>query len=172
MNNDLFVGFATLSENLDGVLFTANDSLQVADAADFPTFRIYGAAGFVISGVTTFEDSGTVTDATNASPIVITSAAHGLTNGARITVASVGGNTAANGTFIVANASTDTFELSGSTGNGAYTSGGSWHVVGLYAYEVDISEANGFASGESYFICFNFVVGSTNKGLIHSFLVD
>jgi hypothetical protein len=66
-----------------------------------------------------------VSAATNASPIAITtSAAHGLTTGDRVTVASVGGNTAANGSFTVTVTSTTAFTLDGSTGNGTYTSGG------------------------------------------------
>lgn len=65
-----------------------------------------------------------VTGATNASPIVITTAAHGLATGDVVTIASVGGNTAANGTFRVTVVSSTTFQLDGSTGNGSYTSGG------------------------------------------------
>lgn len=66
----------------------------------------------------------TITGATNASPIVITSATHGYSTGDIVTVAGVGGNTAANGIFAVTNTGTNTFSLDGSTGNGAYTSGG------------------------------------------------
>ena len=65
-----------------------------------------------------------ITGATNASPIVITSTAHGRSDDTIIVVHDVGGNTAADGTWKVANADTDTFELYGSTGNTAYTSGG------------------------------------------------
>ncbi|HEV2769835.1 MAG TPA: ubiquitin-activating E1 FCCH domain-containing protein [Solirubrobacteraceae bacterium] len=66
----------------------------------------------------------TVTAATNASPIVITGPAHGLTTGDRVRVAGVQGNTAANGTFTVTVTSPTAFQLDGSTGNGAYTGGG------------------------------------------------
>lgn len=76
--------------------------------------------------------SGSVTNATNATPIVITtSAAHGLSIGDIITVASVGGNTGANGTFTVsAVGSTTTATLLNSAGTGAYTSGGTWIRAG------------------------------------------
>jgi hypothetical protein len=68
----------------------------------------------------------TVTGATNASPIVITtSASHKLMTGQRVVVSSVGGNTAANGTWTITALSDTTFSLTGSTGSGAYTSGGS-----------------------------------------------
>lgn len=67
----------------------------------------------------------TVTNATNATPIVITtSAAHGYTTGNTVSVRSVGGNTAANGYWTVTVLTSTTFSLTGSVGNGAYTSGG------------------------------------------------
>lgn len=67
-----------------------------------------------------------ITDATNASPIVVTSAGHDLVDGDRVVIEGVEGNTAANGEFVVENPTADTFELKGSTGNGAYTTGGDW----------------------------------------------
>lgn len=70
--------------------------------------------------------TGTVTGATNATPIVITTSNHGLNTGDSITVASVGGNTNANGTWVVTRVSSSTFSLDGSAGNSAYTSGGTW----------------------------------------------
>lgn len=66
----------------------------------------------------------TITAATNASPIVITSTAHGLSTGDPVTVASVGGNTAANGDWVVTRVDANSFSLDGSTGNDDYTSGG------------------------------------------------
>jgi hypothetical protein len=65
-----------------------------------------------------------ITGATNASPIVVTSTAHGFANGDVVTISKVGGNTAANGKWTIQNVAANTFELAGSTGNGAYTSGG------------------------------------------------
>jgi len=65
-----------------------------------------------------------ITGATNASPIVITIVGHGLTDGDQVTVAEVLGNTAANGTWTIVVLTADTFSLTGSTGNGAYTSDG------------------------------------------------
>jgi hypothetical protein len=82
--------------------------------------------GIFISGA---DDSNVnqlnVTGATNANPIVITTAAvHGYATGDRIIIDGVGGNTAANGSWAITVLSTTTFSLDGSTGNGAYTSGG------------------------------------------------
>lgn len=65
-----------------------------------------------------------ITGASNAAPIVITSNGHGFTADDLVTVQGVGGNSAANGVWIVANPTANTFELLGSVGNGAYTSGG------------------------------------------------
>ena len=72
--------------------------------------------------------TGEITGATNASPIVITSAAHGRTNGETVVISHVEGNRAANGTWVVASATTNTFALTGSTGDGAYTEGGDWYL--------------------------------------------
>src|SRR5260370_808047 len=63
-----------------------------------------------------------ITGATNASPIVITCHAHGLSNGQTVQIDRVAGNWAANGAWVVAGVTTNTFALVSSTGNGAYTS--------------------------------------------------
>lgn len=65
-----------------------------------------------------------ITGTSNAAPIVITSNGHGFAAEGLVTVQGVGGNTAANGVWVVANPTANTFELAGSVGNGAYTSGG------------------------------------------------
>ena len=100
-------------------------------------------------------NSGSVTGATNASPIVITAATrdgtldgkhagaavsgHGLTTGDKVTVSGVLGNTAANGQWTIIVINSTTFSLTGSTGNGTYTSGGSWFVTTRDAI-VDVTE--------------------------------
>jgi len=69
--------------------------------------------------------SKTVSGASNEEPIEITTtAAHGLKSGHLVLLASVGGNTAANGRFRIDVTATDKFTIRGSVGNGAYTSGG------------------------------------------------
>src|ERR1700684_2356801 len=52
-----------------------------------------------------------VAGASNATPIVITSNQHGLSNGAAIWCQNIGGNLAANGYFSVSQATTNTFQL-------------------------------------------------------------
>lgn len=66
------------------------------------------------------DDSGVITGATNATPIVITSAAHGLSNGDSVHIRKIAGNTAAYGVWTVANKTTNTFELVDSVGNSAF----------------------------------------------------
>ena len=90
-----------------------------------------------------------VSGATNASPIVVTtSTPHGLVQpvgGAKVVrVDGVLGNTAANGVWTTNVLSTTTLELLGSTGNGAYSGGGTLlgplpqvnALVGLFSQEV------------------------------------
>ncbi len=70
-----------------------------------------------------------VVNASNASPIVITSArAHGLRNGDHVRISGVWGNTNANGLFAIQTipGSINTFQLRSSHGNGSYLYGGEW----------------------------------------------
>lgn len=80
-----------------------------------------------------------VTGATNASPIVVTIGAHALAVGDVVTIAGVGGNTAANGTWALSAVSGTTITLQGSTGNGAYTSGGTAEKIGWPALQPYVS---------------------------------
>lgn len=90
----------------------------------------------------------TVTAATNATPIVITAGTHGLTTGAVVTVAAVGGNTAANGTWVVTVLSTTTFSLNGSVGSSAYTSGGTATWTG--AMQTGTGSSANFFTGAAF----------------------
>lgn len=93
---------------------------------------ICGAGGGIswVSGGIAIRNDGLapnrITGATNASPIVITSATHELSSGDVIRVSSVGGNTAANGDWQITKVDSNSFSLDGSTGNSNYTSGGTW----------------------------------------------
>ena len=66
----------------------------------------------------------TVSNATNATPIVITAVAHDFVTGDKVYINGVGGNTAANGVFTITKLGADTFSLNGSVGNGAFSSNG------------------------------------------------
>jgi hypothetical protein len=91
-----------------------------------PLLRI-GRSNFSATPTLTTEEitSRTVTNATNATPIQITtSVANALVTGQTVTISGVVGNTAANGTFVITRIDSTNFTLNGSVGNGAYTSGG------------------------------------------------
>ncbi len=78
---------------------------------------------------TSIDLNPTITGASNTSPITITAVnATGLYNGEQVTISGILGNTAANATWTIANLASTTFTLTGSTGNGAYTSGGTFGV--------------------------------------------
>jgi hypothetical protein len=82
-------------------------------------------------GMAAMAGVGSITGATNVSPIEITSNGHGRITGDQVQIMGVLGNTAANGTWTVTLSPTDAnkFTLDGSTGNGAYTGGGTWELV-------------------------------------------
>ena len=70
-----------------------------------------------------------ITAATNATPIVVTATAHGFVNGDIVTISGALGNTAANGSFLVAGKTANTINLQtraavNVAGTGAWTSGG------------------------------------------------
>jgi uncharacterized repeat protein (TIGR01451 family) len=95
------------------VVVAPGDYLQAGD-------RGYQNVVPVITSVTV-----TISGATNATPIVITTATpHGYATDDFVQLAGVGGNTAANGNWTITVLTTTTFSLNGSAGNGGYTSGG------------------------------------------------
>lgn len=96
---------------------------------------------FLQDGSYVLENPLTITGITQANPAVVTSAAHGLSNGQWVKLASVVGMTQVNGrTFKIAGVTANTFQLLdpltdaniNSTGYGAYTSGGTASAI----YEV------------------------------------
>lgn len=106
----------------------AGDTMTGALTVSTGTSNSITTTGNIFSGgdvgLGNSEEILSVTNATNATPIVITTAAHSLPDGAQVIIASVGGNTAANGTWVAHVLSGTTFSLIGSSGNGAYTTGG------------------------------------------------
>ena len=161
----MFLGF--LDEGVAATLpFVVRDAnLQPVEPDAAPTWRLYGANGVVASGTGTAAsfETGSVTDATDASPIVITSASHPLSTGQRITVSGVGGNTGANGTFIVTAVSGNTFSLDGSTGTGAYTSGGTWKTTGLYGVTLSGAVLNSLEAGKTYTLVVYWTVSGASR---------
>ena len=75
-----------------------------------------------------------ITGASNTTPITINvGAPTDLVNGEKVTLAIVGGNTAADGTWTIANVGAlgESFQLVGSVGNHAWTSGGTVTLAGV-----------------------------------------
>lgn len=87
---------------------------------------------FYTNGGALLEAAKTITGATSANPVVITSVAHGFSNGDEVFIAGVVGEVQLNGRyFLVAGAAANTFQLHDIDGNAingtaysAYTSGG------------------------------------------------
>ena len=161
----MFIGFVALNATIKAVVMTKNASDVPTNGDALPTYRIYGPSGIMTNGTgsAALHDTGTITAASNASPIVITSAAHGLSTGARVTITGVGGNTAANGSFNITVLTANTFSLDSSTGNGAYTSGGTWNVSGAYSVSITPTAANGYEAGKFYTVLFTSVVSTVTK---------
>jgi hypothetical protein len=167
-----FIGFVTVGNTAKGKFVARNGSRVPVNADALPTFRAYGPAGTVMAngtGSLSLADSGAVSNATNASPVVITSNGHGLSTGTRVTVAGVGGNTAANGTFQITQIDANTFSLDSSNGNGAYTSGGAWNVTGAYTWSLDVTSGNGYTAGENYRVLITSVVSGVTYEDVDTF---
>lgn len=168
----MFVGIVEQGDDLT-VTFLVKSSGVPAEADAAPSFRVYGPDGLVSGqvGSSSLRDSGSITGATNASPIVVTSAAHGLSTGDRVKISGVGGNTNANGTFVVTVLSSSTFSLDGSSGNAAYTSGGTWRILGLYKLTVSATAANGYEKGETYTVHVSGAISAVAWADVLTFLV-
>ena len=100
---------------------TYHGSITATGGADKEMIFVFGIT------LATPLDITNVTDNT-ITPIVITSTAHGLENGDMVQIVGVLGNTAANGSFILANKADDTFQIvaldgNPTTGNGDYNEG-------------------------------------------------
>lgn len=106
--------------------FVTNDSDSVLIA------HIDGKIDVVAAAPVSSPSTGSITGATQANPVVITSTGHGLSNGDKVKISSVGGMTEINDrVFTVAGSTSNTFQLSGEDGSShtAYTSGGTWKKV-------------------------------------------
>ena len=73
----------------------------------------------------------------------ITSAAHGLSNGQRVTISGIVGCEAANSTWGIEDVTTNTFDLDASTFSGTYTSGGLWTLAAKFDYAYSIALPSG-----------------------------
>jgi len=128
------------SDAADGTSFanrwkTLTLGATAARIAPGDTVRIMGSPAPTSLGVNgTWTDGPlpatiSITSSTNATPIVITRASHGLTTGDTVVVTGHTTNTNANGTWEVNVLTSSTFELVGSVGNGVGGASGTFRKV-------------------------------------------
>ena len=109
---------------VEGVLGNeAANGLWTVDKVNDDAFTLRGSVG---NGAYTAQTGSwiqvkAIADATNASPIVVTSNNHNLADNTLVRIVGVQGNIAANGTFLVGNRQPNTFNLTVRPGNGNYT---------------------------------------------------
>ncbi len=117
----LFESVQTLStENADEVWVVVKRTVNGSDVRYIERFDFTDIedplAGFSDSYLT-YSDPKTITTITKANPAVVTSTSHGYSNGNRIKILNAEGMTEVNGhTFLVANKTADTFELTDTNG--------------------------------------------------------
>lgn len=125
--------FATALKNISGATsaknITAGDTVRIKETPIFNTGVNATWTSVQQRGVSPF-NTQTITGATNAAPIVIsTSLAHGYSTGDVVLIISAAGNTAANGVFKVTVVNSTSFSLDDSSGNGTWTSGGTINPI-------------------------------------------
>jgi hypothetical protein len=169
------LGDVDLGDTLIAAVVITDSSGTPKDPAVPPVFRVYGEGpGPMPNGLGSLSklDTGVVSAASNATPIVVTTTlAHGMQTGDKVTIAGVLGNTAANGDFSVTRISPTTFSLDSSSGNGPYTSGGTTHLTGLYAISLPASSGNGYDSGRSYRVLVAWSLSAVNYACLCPFRV-
>lgn len=118
-NATYYRGWPIEIESATEILLTGSNAGDIGSGTQ-TAFVEKVEAPFAYSG-----ESVAVAGATNASPIEITTTTrHPFQTGSNVCVASVGGNTAANGCYQITATGPSAFTLDGTTGNGSYTSGG------------------------------------------------
>lgn len=170
----MFLGFIDEGATSTLLFQLLNASNVPVEPDSAPTYKIFGASGLVASGsgsLSSFE-FGSITAATGnaVNPIVLTSAAHAVTTGQSVTIASVGGNTAANGTFIATYVSSSQFSVV-AAGNGAYTSGGTWRTTGLYKLALSGAVLNSLEVGKTYMVVVTWLNSGTTRTISGTFTV-
>lgn len=132
-------------------LVASSANAGLGSVASFTMARPANTTAYTVANKPAVGTSLSVTGATNASPIVITAASHGLTDRQPVTISGVGGNTAANGTFYVKVLTANTFSLysdntlsTAVAGNGVYTSGGTIAAAGILKDVVKVAGNMGY----------------------------
>lgn len=131
----------------DGLTFanrwkTISDGATAARIAPGDTIKIMGSpAPTSLAQNATWTGGGqlptqTITSSTNATPIVITKAAHGLASNEFVIVYGHTTNTNANGTWKITVIDANTFSLNGSTGNGVGGASGNFRPCTNYVVQL------------------------------------
>ncbi len=155
------------TQNAD-TLATNFTSGELPEAAALSTLKgatvIAMRAATVTAGKVRGSDAATVAivSSTNATPIVMTTAAHGLSTGALVTISGHLVNTAANGTFKVTVLSSTTFSLDGSVGVGVGGATGTVQPLGAYQFGTGTSEVTPTgAATDTFYVKLVCVAGGT-----------
>lgn len=117
----------------DGYPKVADNSIAIqGGGTDYPTnhYRLGIPKPDTAPTVTLDVESGDITGATQANPVVVTAVDHGLETGDKVTILNVAGMTQINSStpFTITVVNDDSFSLNGIDGTSytAYTSGGTW----------------------------------------------
>lgn len=128
--NDVDFGSLPSGQTVSGVVFyeyIVNDASSPLINFIDGKIKVSAAAPLAAASL-----SGTITGATQANPVVITSAGHSLQNGQQVYITGVAGMTEINNQlYTVGGVTSTTFQLTGINGTAftAYTSGGTWNQV-------------------------------------------
>lgn len=130
-----YVDLENGNDGNDGLSF-ANRKKTIPTVAAGDSVRIMASPDATSIGTATWTKksyntttSGIITGATNATPIVITKASHGFSDGDTVYIAGAVGNTGVNGIWEITNVSDNNFTLINSVGNGTWTSGGTLYLL-------------------------------------------
>lgn len=121
----------------DGTNWNLHTLSEISLAVPSTLFRMFNVYVFNNSGTLTLEtenwsqSTGAISGATNATPVVLTlSAGHGLISGDLVGIAGMAGLTSLNEKiWQLASVGATSATVTGSTGNGTYTAGGTWYKV-------------------------------------------
>jgi hypothetical protein len=173
MQDGPYLGTVALEDDLVAAILVDTSAGTPSDPASAPAYRIYGETGLMpnSTGFLTKLDTGSITAASDATPVQITQAAHGFQTGVRVNVSGVQGNTAANTETTVTLIDANNYTLDGTAGNGAYTSGGTAHVAGLYQVNFAVAGGSGYESGKTYQILVEWTISGVTYALLCSFTV-
>ncbi len=152
-SGEAYVAVLNFGQIINGGIFRSSDGGTTWTQMDVPA--VPASSGVVIS------------NATNATPIAITSFGHGLSTGTRVNVSGVIGNTAANGLFTVTVVDGNSFTLDGSTGNGAYGGGGQWTLVVGVNPRFKEPDPDPFSAGGQGSIHFSIVADPSNNNVVY-----